>query len=335
MDVLAFVCLLRSVTEFILLGFSLGHQGNILLSMVFLPMYITSLAGNLLIFCIVLGNSHLHTPMYFFLWNFSILDIMFTSVISPQLLWNLLSGDQSISFSACIAQLYFYFFLGTVQFFLLTSMSYDRYAAICKPLHYHSVMSGEVCTKIVLACWVCGFFSVLCPIVQISRLSFCGSNTINHFFCDTGPLLELSCADTHFIELMDFMLSSLVILGSAILTFISYACIISTIVLIPTTTSRAKAFNTCATHLTMISISCGISIFMYVTPSQKETLDAHKVPAVLTTVVCPFVNPFLFTLKNDSVKEALRKTAQKISDMMMGSILATSKGKTFVLGGSL
>nr|XP_056720041.1 olfactory receptor 6J1-like [Euleptes europaea] len=324
-----------SVTEFILLGFSLGHQGETLLAVVVLAMYITSLAGNMLIFCIVLGNGQLHTPMYFFLCNFSILDIMFTSVISPQLLWNLLSGDKSISLSACITQLYFYFLLGTVEFFLLTSMSYDRYAAVCKPLHYHAIMSGEVCVKIVLACWLCGFLSVLCPIIQISRLSFCSSNTINHFFCDTGPLLELSCTNTRFIELMDFMLSSLVIVGSAILTLVSYACIISTILLIRTTTSPMKAFNTCATHLTLVSLSCGIAIFTYVAPSQKETLEAHKVPAILTTIVCPFLNPFLFTLKNDSVKEALRKTAQKISDMIMESILASSKGKTFVLGKSL
>ncbi|XP_015270261.1 PREDICTED: olfactory receptor 6J1-like [Gekko japonicus] len=325
----------RTVTKFILLGFSLGHQGEILLALVFLAMYITSLAGNMLIFCLVLGNSQLHTPMYFFLCNFSVLDIMFTSVISPQLLWNLLSGDKSIPFSACMAQLYFYFLLGTVEFLLLTSMSYDRYVAVCKPLHYHTIMRGEVCVKMVLASWLCGFLSVLCPTIQISRLSFCRSNSLNHFFCDTGPLLELSCTDTRFIELMDFMLSSLVIIGSVVLTLISYACIISTILLIPTTTSRIKAFNTCATHLTMISISSGISIFTYVTPSQKETLDAHKVPAVLTAIVCPFLNPFLFTLKNDSVKEALRKTVQKTCDMIMENVLATFKGNKFVLGKSL
>ncbi|XP_054850360.1 olfactory receptor 6J1-like [Eublepharis macularius] len=324
----------RTVTEFILLGFSMGHQEEILLAVLFLAMYITSLAGNILIFCIVLGNTQLHTPMYFFLSNFSILDIMFTSVISPQLLWNLFSGDKSISFSACMAQLYFYFLLGTVEFFFLTSMSYDRYAAICKPLHYHTIMSSEVCAKIGLACWLCGFLSVLCPIIQISRLSFCKSNSINHFFCDSGPLLELSCSNIRFIELMDFMLSSVVIVGSAILTLISYSCIISTILLIPTTSSRKKAFDTCATHLTLISISCGISIFTYVTPSQKETLNAHKVPAILTTTVCPFLNPFLFTLKNESVRDALRKTVRKTRDIIIECFLTTRKGNTVVLGES-
>ncbi|XP_077171504.1 olfactory receptor 6J1-like [Paroedura picta] len=322
----------RTVTKFILMGFSLGHQGELLLAVVFLAMYITSLAGNILIFCLVLGNTQLHTPMYFFLSNFSILDIIFTSVISPQLLWNLFSGDKSISFPACIAQLYFYFLLGTVEFFLLTSMSYDRYAAICRPLHYHTIMSGGVCVKIVLACWFGGFLSVLCPIIQISKLSFCKSNRINHFFCDTVPLLELSCTSTHFIKLMDFMLSSLVIVGSATLTLISYVYIISTILHIPTTSSRMKAFNTCATHLTLVSLSCGISIFTYVIPSRKETLEAHKVPAILTTMVFPLLNPFLFTLKNDSVKEVLRRTIQRIGNMIMENILAALKENKILKG---
>ncbi|XP_061446470.1 olfactory receptor 6J1-like [Rhineura floridana] len=320
----------RTVTEFILLGFSIGHREEILLAVVILLLYITSVAGNMLILCIVLVDSQLHTAMYFFLCNFSNLDILFTTVVSPQLLWNLFSGDKSISFPACMTQIYFYFLLGTVEFFLLTSMSYDRYAAICKPLHYHTIMNGQVCVRIVLACWLFGFLSILCPIIKINRLTFCKSNHINHFFCDTGPLLELSCTDTHFIELMDFILSSLVIVGSTILTLISYSCIISTILHIPTTTGRTKAFNTCATHLTLISLSCGISIFIYIIPSQKETLHTHKVPAVLTTIVFPLLNPFIFTLKNDNVKEAFRKIIHQTWDKFIQSIRATWKENAFV-----
>nr|XP_020634552.1 olfactory receptor 6J1-like [Pogona vitticeps] len=295
----------QSVSEFILLGFSISRQGELLLAFLFLALYVATLVGNMTILYIVSVDKRLHIPMYFFLGNLSVLDICFTSAISPQLLWNLFSEDRSISFAGCITQCYFYFFLGTVEFLLLTSMSYDRYAAVCKPLQYHAIMNSQVCIQMVLGCWVGGFLFVLFPTIMTSRLSYCKSNIINHFFCDSGPLLVLSCSDTRFIELMDFVLSSLVILCSLLVTLISYMYIISAVMHISTTLGRAKAFNTCATHLTIIAISCSISIFIYVTPSQKETLDIHKVPAVLTTIVCPFLNPVIFTLKNDMVKQAL------------------------------
>ncbi|XP_063158623.1 olfactory receptor 6J1-like [Candoia aspera] len=305
----------QSVSEFILVGFSISRPAELLLAFLFLAMYVASLGANLIILCIVLADNRLHTPMYFFLGNVSILDIFFTSVTSPQLLWNLLSGEKSISFAACMLQSYFYFFLGTVEFLLFTSMSYDRYAAICNPLQYHAIMNSQVCIQVVLACWLGGFFSVLIPTIMITRLSYCKSNIINHFFCDSGPLLDLSCSDTHLIELMDFVLSSVVILCALLLTLVSYICIISAIMRISTTSGRAKAFNTCATHLTVISISSGISIFIYVTPSQKEALEIHKVPALLTTIVCPLLNPFFFTLQNDMVKLALRDTLRQITEL--------------------
>ncbi|XP_032092430.1 olfactory receptor 6J1-like [Thamnophis elegans] len=307
----------QSMSGFILLGFSVGRPSELLLAFLFFIIYIGALGGNSIILCIVLSDSRLRTPMYFFLGNFSILDIFFTSVTSPQLIWSLLSGDKSISFAGCMAQTYFYFFLGTVEFLLLTSMSYDRYAAICNPLQYHAIMSSQVCIQMVLGCWLGGFFSVLFPIIMISRLSYCKSNIINHFFCDSGPLLNLSCNDTHLIELMDFVLSSVVILCSSVLTLVSYICIITAIMRISTTTGRAKVFNTCATHLTMISVTSGVSIFMYVTPSQKKTLDVRKIPALLTTIVCPFLNPFVFTLKNDLVKEVIRDMLSRVLTLIL------------------
>lgn len=303
----------QSTSDFILMGFSIGHQTELLLAFLFLTMYIASLGANVVIVCIVLVDTRLHNPMYFFLGNVSILDIFFTSVTSPQLLWNLFSGDKSISFAGCMTQTYFYFFLGTVQFLLFTSMSYDRYAAICKLLQYHAIMNIQVCLQIVLACWLAGFFSVFVPIIMIARLSYCKSNIINHFFCDSGPLLDLSCSDTRVIELMDFVLSSVVILCSLVLTLVSYICIVSAIIRISTTSGRTKAFNTCASHLTIISISSGISIFIYVTPAQKEALEVHKVPALLTTIVCPLLNPLIFTLQNGTVKLALRDTVRHIT----------------------
>ncbi|XP_006035087.1 olfactory receptor 6J1-like [Alligator sinensis] len=305
------------VTEFVLLGFPIGHKEEILLSALLLTMYILTLTGNLVILGIVPTSRQLHTPMYYFLCNLSVLDIFFTSVIIPQFISNLLSGDKTISFTDCITQLYFYFFLGTVEFFLLTSMSYDRYAAICTPLHYHTLMNGWVCTQMVLGCWLGGFLSVIFPTILISRLPYCRSNVIDHFFCDSGPLLELSCSDTRMIELIDFMLSSIVILCSLVLTIISYAYIISTILRIPTSMGRRKAFNTCSSHLTIISISCGITIFIYVTPSQKGTLGLQKIPAVLTTIVCPFLNPFIFTLRNDTAKAALKQCFIWLKDVVV------------------
>nr|XP_054304785.1 olfactory receptor 6J1 [Pongo pygmaeus] len=295
-----------AVTEFFLLGFSLSREAELLLLVLLLPTFLLTLRGNLLIISTVLSCSRLHTPMYLFLCNLSILDILFTSVISPKVLANLGSRDKTISFARCVTQCYFYFFLGTVEFLLLTVMSYDRYAAICCPLRYTTIMRPPVCIGTVVFSWVGAFLSVLFPTILISQLPFCGSNIINHFFCDSGPLLALACADTTAIELMDFMLSSMVILCCIVLVAYSYMYIILTIVCIPSASGRKKAFNTCASHLTIVIISSGITVFIYVTPSQKEYLEINKIPLVLSSVVTPFLNPFIYTLRNDTVQGVLR-----------------------------
>uniref|UniRef100_A0A4X2M0I7 Olfactory receptor n=1 Tax=Vombatus ursinus TaxID=29139 RepID=A0A4X2M0I7_VOMUR len=296
-----------NMTEFILLGFPISREVELLFFMLLLPTYLLTLLGNILITCVVVSYSRLYTPVYFFLCNLSILDILFTSVISPRVLANLAIGDKTISFAGCITQCYFYFFLGTVEFLLLTCMSYDRYAAICNPLRYSTIMSPSVCIGLVLFSWVGGFLSVLFPTILISRLPFCGSNIINHFFCDSRPLLALACTDTTSIELMDFLLSSTVILISLILIGYSYTHIIMTILRIPSASGRKKAFNTCASHLTVVGIAGGITVFIYVTPSQKETLEINKIPSVLSSVVAPFLNPFIYTLRNDTVLGILRE----------------------------
>ncbi|XP_072868998.1 olfactory receptor 6J1 [Chlorocebus sabaeus] len=294
------------VTEFVLLGFSLSREAELLFLVLLLPTFLLTLLGNLLFISTVLSCSRLHTPMYFFLCNLSILDIVFTSVISPKVLANLGSGDKTISFAGCIIQCYFYFSLGTVEFLLLTVMSYDRYAAICSPLRYTAIMRPPVCIETVVFSWVGGFLSVLFPTILISQLPFCGSNIINHFFCDGGPLLALACADTTAIELMDFMLSSMVILCCVVLTAYSSMYIILTIVRIPSASGRKKAFNTCASHLTIVIISSGITVCIFVTPSQKEYLEINKIPSALSSVMTPFLNPFIYTLRNDAVQGVLR-----------------------------
>ncbi|XP_068953590.1 olfactory receptor 6J1-like [Petaurus breviceps papuanus] len=307
-----------AVTEFILLGFPISREVELLFFMLLLPTYLMTLLGNVLIIYIVVSHSCLYTPMYFFLCNLSILDILFTSVISPRVLDNLATGDKTISFAGCITQCYFYFFLGTVEFLLLTSMSYDRYAAICNPLRYSTIMSPSVCIGLVLFSWVGGFLSVLFPTILISRVPFCGSNIINHYFCDSGPLLALACTDTTSIELMDFLLSSTVIIFSIILTGYSYACIIMTILRIPSASGRKKAFNTCASHLTIVVIAGGITAFIYVMPSQKETLEINKIPSVLSSVVAPFLNPFIYTLRNDTVQGILREVWVGVREILVG-----------------
>uniref|UniRef100_A0A670JF95 Olfactory receptor n=1 Tax=Podarcis muralis TaxID=64176 RepID=A0A670JF95_PODMU len=293
-----------AVREFYLVGFPTEPSTQLLLFFLVLTNYLITLSGNTVIICITLSDHRLQSPMYFFLRNFSFAEIWFTTVTVPKLLAGFLWGSHTISFVGCMTQCYFYFLLGATEFLLLGVMSFDRYQAVCNPLRYPALMTrNQACIQMLVGSWLGGFLSVLFPTILITRLSFCRSNVINHFFCDSGPLLELSCSDTSFIELMDFFLSAVVIICSLTVTLFSYMFIISAVMHISSTTGRAKAFNTCASHLTIISISCSISIFIYVTPSQKETLEVHKVPA---TIVCPFLNPFIFTLKNDTVKQALK-----------------------------
>lgn len=315
-----------TLEDFILLGFLLGHEAETLLAIALIIVYLLTLFGNTTILIIVVTNSRLHTPMYFFLGNLSILDLAFSTVTVPSLLRNLLSGVKTISFAGCMTQSYFYFFLGTVEYFLLTSMSYDRYVAICSPLHYHAVMNGRVCLQIVFACWLGGFVSVLYPTVLITRFSYCKSNIIDHFFCDSEPLMKLSCTDTRLIEIINFVLSSVVILCSLVLTVVSYCYIISTIMRMPTDTGRKKAFNTCASHLTLFLMATSISILLYVIPSKKSTLGAHKIPGLLSSVVSPFLSPFVYTLRNDLVKGILGAVcgqgkaflAQRMKNLLVG-----------------
>ncbi|XP_054850363.1 olfactory receptor 6J1-like [Eublepharis macularius] len=291
--------------DFVLLGFLIGHKAEISVAMVLLAIYFLTLSGNISILIIIATTTRLHTPMYFFLGNLSVLDLAFSTVTVPIFLRNLLSGIKTISFAGCMAQSYCYFFLSTVEYFLLTCMSYDRYVAICNPLRYSAIMNSHVCVQAVLLCWVGGFFSVLYPTIIITRLSYCKSNIIDHFFCDSEPLLQLSCTDIRLIQLVTFVLSSVVILSSLALTVISYLYIVSAILRIPTGAGRKKAFNTCASHLTLFLMSTAVSILLYVIPSEKSSLGARKIPALLSSIVNPFLIPFIYTLRNDLVKGIL------------------------------
>ncbi|XP_060110617.1 olfactory receptor 6M1 [Heteronotia binoei] len=299
-----------SVKVFVFQSFPVHREMQIFSFVVLFLTYLLTLMGNIVILSLIWTNQSLHTPMYFFLSNLSFLDILFTTVIAPKMLSNLLAEQKIISFSGCIIQTYFYFFLGTVEFILLAVMSFDRYVAICNPLRYTVIMNGRVCFLMVLGCWVGAFLSVLSPTVVVSRLPFC-KHFINHFFCDIAPLLEVACVNTHFIELLDFLMSSLVVLSSLMLTVVSYTYIISTILKIPSGKGRQKAFSTCASHITVVTIAYGSSIFMYVRPNQSNSLAFDKVAAILTTVVTPLLNPFIYSLRNEKVKEVLKEAIKR------------------------
>ncbi|XP_054850380.1 olfactory receptor 49-like [Eublepharis macularius] len=303
---------LTLVTEFILLGFTDVWELQVALFVVLLITYLLTVSGNLLIISITFVDQRLHSPMYFFLRNFSFLEISFTTVIIPKMLANLLSKRKTISVTACFIQSFFYFILGIAEFFLLAAMSFDRYVAICNPLRYTIIMNSRLCIQLVLSCWVGSFFFVFLTTVVITRLPFCGPNLIDHFFCDNSPLLKLACADTRLIEVVDFILAVIILLGTLAITTISYINIIMTVCRLPSTKERQRAFSTCSSHITVVTMFYGSCIFMYVKPSQREGIDLNKGVAILNTVVTPLLNPFIYTLRNKQVQEVLRDARRKI-----------------------
>ncbi|XP_007948127.2 olfactory receptor 6M1-like [Orycteropus afer afer] len=304
-----------TVTEFTLTAFPVLQKLQFFLFVALLFTYMLNLTGNTVVVSLIWADNRFQTPMYFFLSNLSVLDILYPTTVTPKLLVCLLEESKTISFAGCIIQTYFFFFLGTVEFILLAVMSFDRYVAICNPLCYTIIMNSRFCLLLILGCWVGAFLSVLCPTVVVSRLPFCYKE-ISHFFCDIAPLLQVACIDTHFIEMISFILSSLVLLTSLVFTTVSYTYIISTVLRIPSAQGRQKAFSTCASHITVVSIAYGSNIFMYVRPSQSRSLDFDKVTAVLITVVIPLLNPFIYSLRNEKVKEVLREAIRRLMSLL-------------------
>ncbi|XP_029435532.1 olfactory receptor 6M1-like [Rhinatrema bivittatum] len=300
------------VIEFILQGFGFTvNSGLRMLSfMALLLIYLLTLTGNSLIITLVCTDSHLHTPMYFFLSNLSFMEIWLTTCIVPRMLLDTLSETKSISIAACFTQLYFYFFIGTAEFILLAVMSYDRYLAICRPLHYETIMSGRVCLRLVLICWGGSLLLITFPAIFIMQLSFCGPNIMDHFFCDTAPLMEFACSDTQTLKLVIFILASFILLSPLFITLFTYLSIISTILRMSSSGRSQKAFSTCASHLTVVILSCGSSIFMYVIP-HNNSIGLNKMVAVINIIVTPFLSPFLYAIRNEKVKQIMKGTIDK------------------------
>ena len=302
-----------TVTKFILLGLSEACELQMLLFLGLLLTYLLTLLGNLLIVVLTLMDRRLHTPMYYFLRNFAVLEIWFTSVIFPKMLTNILTGNRTISLEGCFLQCFLYFFLGTTEFFLLAVMSFDRYVAICNPLRYVTTMSKRVCVQLVLSSWITGFLLNIIPGFLTFQQPFCGSNIIDHFFCDSFPLLELICADTSLIELLGFILANVSLLGTLSVTATCYGHILHTILHIPSAKERQKAFSTCSSHITVVSLFYGSCVFMYVRSGKgSQGEDRNKVVALLNTVVTPVLNPFIYTLRNKQVKQVFREQVNKL-----------------------
>ncbi|XP_072473109.1 olfactory receptor 6T1-like [Notamacropus eugenii] len=293
------------VTEFVLIGFPESWSLQIILFLGLLVTYMVTILGNLLIIVLSCYDHRLQTQMYFFLRNLSLLELAWVSVVVPKMVVSILSRHYSISFAGCNMQSYLYFLLGTTDFFLLAVMSLDRYLAICRPLHYETLMNHLICVQLIMASWIAGFLWVLSPTILMASLPFCGPNVIDHFFCDSWPLMRLSCGDTQLLEFVAFILSTAALLGSLGLTSVSYVCIFATVFRAPTAKERRKAFSTCASHLAVVVIAYGSSIFLYIRTSETQSMLLKKGASALACIITPLLNPFIFSLRNDKVKQAL------------------------------
>ncbi|XP_040829905.1 olfactory receptor 1F1-like [Ochotona curzoniae] len=301
-----------SVSQFLLLGLSRHPQQQQLLFVLFLSMYLATVLGNLLILLAISTDTRLHTPMYFFLSNLSFVDVCFSSTTVPKMLANHVLGTQAISFSGCLTQMYFVFLFVDMDNFLLAVMAYDRFVAVCHPLHYTTKMTRQLCVLMVAGSWVVGNLNVLLHTLLMARLSFCGDNAIPHFFCDVTPLLKLSCSDTHLNEVMILTEGALVMIAPFVCILVSYVFIAGAVLRVPSVGGRWKAFSTCSSHLAVVSLFYGTIIAVYFNPSSSHSAERDTAATVLYTVVTPLLNPFIYSLRNRDLKGALgRVVGQK------------------------
>ncbi|XP_008573180.1 PREDICTED: olfactory receptor 1F1-like [Galeopterus variegatus] len=296
-----------SVSEFLLLGLSRQPQQQQLLFVLFLSMYLVTVLGNLLIILAISTDSRLHTPMYFFLSNLSFIDICFSSTTVPKMLANHKLESQSISISGCLTQMYFVFVFADMDSFLLAVMSYDRFVAVCHPLHYTAKMTCQLCVLLVTGSWVISHLNGLLHTLLMARLPFCADNVIPHFFCDVNALLKLSCSDTQLNELMILTEGALIMITPFVCILASYVHISCAVLRVPSTRGRWKAFSTCGSHLAVVSLFYGTIIALYFNPSSSHSAEEDPTATVMYTVVTPMLNPFIYSLRNRDLKGALRK----------------------------
>ncbi|XP_004620527.2 olfactory receptor 5B3-like [Sorex araneus] len=299
------------VTAFILLGLSDTPELQVPLFIIFTLIYLISMVGNLGMIALILIDSHLHTPMYFFLSNLSLADFCYSTAITPKVMSGLLRGNKLISYNACAAQMYFFVAFATGENYLLASMAYDHYAAVCKPLHYTTTMMPGVCASLALSSHFCGFLNASIHIRDTFSISFCKSNLVHHFFCDVPAVMILSCSDRHVSEMVLVFVASFNIFFAVFVILISYLFIYITILKMHSAKGYQKALSTCASHLITVSIFYGTVIFMYVQPSSSHSMDTDKIASVFYTIVIPMLNPLVYSLRNKEVKSAFKRVVEK------------------------
>ncbi|KAM4846219.1 olfactory receptor 5B2-like [Thomomys bottae] len=301
-----------AVTQFVLLGLTSDPALQIPLFVTFLFIYIVTLAGNLGMVLLILLDSRLHTPMYIFLGNLSLVDFCYSSAVTPKVMAGLLRGDKIMTFNLCATQMFFFTAFATVENFLLASMAFDRYAAVCKPLHYTTTMTASVCACLVLSCYVGGFLSAAVYTGNTFVLSYCQSNVVHHFFCDIPAVMFVSCSDRHINDLVLLYVASFNIFFALVIILISYIIIFTTILKIHAGAGHRKAVSTCASYFTAVSIFYGTIIFMYLQPSSRHSMDTDKISSVFYTMIIPMLNPVVYSLRNKEVKCAFEKTFSKV-----------------------
>ncbi|XP_053120595.1 olfactory receptor 5V1-like [Hemicordylus capensis] len=305
-----------TMIEFVLLGLSHRSDLRILLFIVFLIIYLFILMGNILVFIAIVSNRTLHTPMYFFLRHLSFLDICYTTVTLPQMLVNLMAERKTISFLGCAMQMFFYIFLGAAVCYLLAIMAYDRYLAICHPLNYVRFMTRRVCLLLISGCWIIGLSISLVQTVLIFSYPFCGSDIINHFFCDIPPVLRLHCPSPYINNVNQFLTIFLVLITPFACILVSYILIMGAIMKIAMLDGRQKAMGTCSSHLLSVVLFYGTAMFTYLRPSSSESITIHKLLSLTYTMVPAMLNPIIYSLRNKQVKDALKNTFAKIKTLV-------------------
>ncbi|XP_001377286.3 olfactory receptor 5B2-like [Monodelphis domestica] len=295
------------VNAFILLGLTEAPVFQVPLFIMVTLIYLITLVGNLGMVALISHDSYLHTPMYFFLRNLSLVDFGLSSTIIPKVMTGLLTGNKIISYNGCATQLFFFVTFATIESLLLAFMAYDRHAAVCRPLHYTTIMTSKICVYLVSGAHIWGFLTSAIFIGNIFSLSFCRSNVVHHFFCDIPPLLVLSCSEIHTTETVVFIFGSLNASFPFLIIFFSYLLIFITVLKIRSADGRQKAFSTCGSHLTAVFLFYGTITFMYFQPSSSHSMDSDKMVSVFYTMIIPMLNPLIYSLRNKEVKNAFRK----------------------------
>ncbi|KAG9478302.1 hypothetical protein GDO78_013349 [Eleutherodactylus coqui] len=303
------------VSTFLLAGFSSCSNCQRIIFSSFLLVYVFTVFENMAILAVVLRNPKLWKPMYIFLGNLSFLEVWYISATLPNVLANIMTGNFEISYVSCISQLFIFTFLGATECYLLATMAYDRYVAICNPLRYTITMQDKYVLFLLIVSWLAGLFTPILPIGFMTQMNFCGPNKVDHYFCDASPLLKLACGNIKPKEIVDFTVSAFVLISSMLVIFISYFCITWTVLKMPSSKGRYKAFSTCTSHLAVVCIYYGSMSFTYIRVRSASPISSNKLVSVLYSVITPMLNPIIYTLRNKDVKQTLLKTFKKAKDV--------------------